>query len=151
MDGAKAEKYLAILYSGTAVASLTSLISFLITWQHWAWTLDVCINVNCGCILYGKNTFSTFMGGDVKLCHFGVYGLIPIIILGTILGIYHGYRTCIPRGLGEPRPLASTAGPYITRYIYIYINIYLLTNNAYCKSSSQLQVRVLNYTPLSST
>ncbi|XP_015520865.1 uncharacterized protein [Neodiprion pinetum] len=105
----QAEKQLAVLYSVSAILSTTSTICLLIVWQHWAWTLDVCISVDCGCILYGVNTFSTFMGGDVKLCHFTSYGLVPVLIVGLVLAIYHGYRTCINRNLGDPKQIQMTS------------------------------------------
>ncbi|XP_043273236.1 uncharacterized protein [Venturia canescens] len=108
MDGKQAEKVLSILYSSAVILSTVSVASLLIAWQHWAWTLDSCIDVYCECILYGVNTFSTFMGGDVKLCHFGTYGLAPIILVGLILASYHGYRTCIDRSLDRPRRVSRT-------------------------------------------
>ncbi|KAK2581997.1 hypothetical protein KPH14_002433 [Odynerus spinipes] len=103
MKTLQAEGLLAILYSGAMILSIISLTCLTVTWQHWEFTLDVCISVNCGCILYGINTFSTFMGGDIKLCHFGVYGLVPAIVIGLCLGLYHIYRCCINRGLDKPR------------------------------------------------
>ncbi|XP_076628351.1 uncharacterized protein LOC143345278 [Colletes latitarsis] len=98
----RAEFILCVLYVSSAIFSVTSLISLVTVWQYWAWTLDVCISIDCDCILYGINTFSTFMGGDAKLCHFGVYGLVPAILIGLCLGGYHGYRCCINRNLAEP-------------------------------------------------
>ena len=106
MNPKQAESFLGILYSSIAVLSTVSIVSLVVSWQHWAWTLDACINVDCGCILYGVNTFSTFVGGDVKICHFGTYGLIPALFFGLCLGIYHGYRSCIPKGLDEPRVIS---------------------------------------------
>lgn len=105
----QAERQLAFVYSSSAVLSLVSIICIVIPWQHWAWTLDVCISVDCGCIFYGLNTFTTFMGGDVKLCQFGTYGPIPALVVGLVLGIYHGYRTCISRKLDDPKPLPRVA------------------------------------------
>lgn len=103
MKSLQTESLLAILYNGSMISSIVSLTCFGIVWQHWELTLNVCLSVNCGCILYGINTFSTFMGGDMKLCHFGIYGLIPAIIIGLSLGLYHIYRCCINRGLDKPR------------------------------------------------
>lgn len=103
MKTLQTEGFLAILYSGSTIFSIISLTCLAISWQHWELTLDVCISVNCGCILYGINTFSTFMGGDIKLCHFCAYGLVPVIVIGLCLGIYHIYRCCINRGLDKPR------------------------------------------------
>ncbi|XP_015122926.1 uncharacterized protein LOC107045247 [Diachasma alloeum] len=105
MNGIQAEKRLGFLYSLSAILSTMSLVCILIVWQHWSRTLNGCIgiDVDCGCILYGVNSFSTFMGGDVKICHFGVYGLVPAIFMGVILGFYHGYRSCFMRSLDEPK------------------------------------------------
>ncbi|XP_017798104.1 PREDICTED: uncharacterized protein LOC108579162 [Habropoda laboriosa] len=102
MNEEQAERILSVLYISSAILSVTSLTCLVTVWQYWAWSLDVCISIDCGCILYGINTFSTFMGGDVKLCHFGVYGLIPAILIGLCFGGYHGYRCCIDRNLEEP-------------------------------------------------
>ncbi|XP_011501022.1 PREDICTED: uncharacterized protein LOC105364712 isoform X2 [Ceratosolen solmsi marchali] len=107
MEKVQAEKILGILYCLSVMSSLISVISLVITWQYWAWTLDVCININCSCILYGINTFSTFMGGGVNLCHFGAFGLIPIILIGLCLAIYHGYHSYISRNFEERRSLPS--------------------------------------------
>lgn len=115
MKEKRAEWMLGVLYVSSAILSLTSLISLLTVWRYWAWTLDVCISIDCGCILYGINTFRTFMGGDAKLCHFGVYGLIPAILISLFLGGYHGYRCCINKNLEEPVQVYND----ITRYIPI--------------------------------
>lgn len=114
MDEKRAESLLGALYSLTGILSTISIVCLVIPWQHWSRTLDSCIDVDCGCILYGINTFSTFFGGDVKICHFGTYSLIPVLIFGLCLGIYHGYRSCIPRGLDEPR-IASRRNPHGSR------------------------------------
>ncbi|XP_076174888.1 uncharacterized protein LOC143150485 [Ptiloglossa arizonensis] len=98
----RAELILGGLYVSSAILSVVSLISLVTVWQHWSWTLNICISIDCGCILYAINTFSTFMGGDVKLCHFSVYGTIPAILIGLCLGGYHGYRCCVNRNLDEP-------------------------------------------------
>lgn len=102
MNARQAEVWLAILYTSSMVLSITSIISFVTVWQHWTWTLDSCIDIDCGCILYGINTFNTFIGGDVKICHFGSYGLIPIVVIGLCFGAYHGYRCCIHKNLDNP-------------------------------------------------
>lgn len=107
MNPKQAELRLAILYISSVIFSVTSIISLVTAWQHWSWTLDSCISVNCGCILYGINTFSTFIGGDVKLCHFGSYGLVPVIVIGLCLGGYHGYRCCIHKNLGDPKRISG--------------------------------------------
>lgn len=104
----QAEKQLASLYTISGILVTISIICLAVTWQHWAWTLDVCINVDCGCILYGVNTFRTFMGGDAKLCHFGTFALCPVLLVGVCLGAYHGYRTCISRKLDNPKPILRT-------------------------------------------
>lgn len=118
MSPKQAEKWLAIFYSSSTVFSVTSIISMVTAWQHWSWTLDSCFNVDCGCILYGMNTFNTFIGGDVKLCHFSAYALIPVIIIGLCLGSYHGYRCCIHKNLDEPKRLNGVGVRDDDRYLY---------------------------------
>lgn len=114
----QAERWLAILYSSSMVLSVVSIISMVTAWQHWSWTLDSCFSVDCGCILYGVNTFNTFLGGDVKLCHFGAYALIPVIVIGLCFGSYHGYRCCIYKNLDEPKRLNGVAARDDDRYLY---------------------------------
>lgn len=103
MNSRQAELRLTILYTVSMVFSVTSVVSFVTTWQNWIVTLDGCIDVDCGCILYGINTFRTFLGGDEKLCHFAAYSLAPIIIISLCLGAYHGYRCCIHKNLDDPK------------------------------------------------
>lgn len=112
MKEERAERILSVLYISCAILSVTSLICLVTVWQYWALILDVCISIDCGCILYGVNTFSTFMGGDVKLCHFGIYGLIPAILIGLCLGGYHGYRSCINRSLDTPVRIYNDVSRY---------------------------------------
>ncbi|XP_003700805.2 uncharacterized protein LOC100881918 isoform X1 [Megachile rotundata] len=102
MNERRAECVLSILYVSSAIFSCISLVCLAAVWQYWAQILNVCISIDCGCILYGINTFRTFMGGDAKLCHFGVYGLIPTLLIGICLGAYHGHRSCVGRNLEEP-------------------------------------------------
>lgn len=103
MNSKQAETWLAVLYTGSMVLCVTSVVSLVTTWQNWKITLDGCIDVNCGCILYGISTFRTFLGGDEKLCHFAAYALAPIIVISLCLGAYHGYRCCIHKNLDEPK------------------------------------------------
>lgn len=105
MNSKQAEKWLAILYTASLVFSVTSVISLVVTWQNWVLTLDGCLDVDCGCILYGINTFQTFLGGDEKLCHFAAYCLVPIILISLCLSAYHGYRCCIHKNLDEPKQI----------------------------------------------
>lgn len=102
MKEKQAEQILSVLYISCALLSIISLTCLVTVWQYWKYALDVCDSINCGCILYSINTFASFTGGDEKFCHFGVYGLIPIIIIGLCLGGYHGYRSCINRNLDTP-------------------------------------------------
>ncbi|XP_031772298.1 uncharacterized protein LOC100867466 isoform X2 [Apis florea] len=102
MKEEQAEQILSVLYISCAILSVTSLICLVTIWQYWTYTLDVCDSIDCGCILYSINTFTNFMGGDEKFCYFGVYGLIPTIVIGLCLGGYHGYRSCINRNLDAP-------------------------------------------------
>lgn len=103
MNTKNAETWLAMLYIGSVLLSVISIVSLVTAWQHWAWTLDTCIEFDCGCILYGINTFNTFIGGDVKLCHFASYCPVPGILIGLCLGGYHGYRCCIHKDLDKPK------------------------------------------------
>lgn len=105
----KAEVLLATLYIGSTLLSVTSIISLVTAWQHWTWTLDTCISVDCGCILYGINAFRTFVGGDVRLCQFGSYALIPGILIALCLGGYHGYRCFINKNFDNPRRMTREA------------------------------------------
>ncbi|XP_014474929.1 PREDICTED: uncharacterized protein LOC106744554 [Dinoponera quadriceps] len=109
MTPKQAEGWLAILYGASMVLSVVSIISMVTAWQHWSWTLDSCFNVNCGCILYGMKTVTMFIGGDVKLCHFSAYALIPVIVIGLCLSAYHGYRCFIHKNLDEPKRLNGAA------------------------------------------
>lgn len=137
MTPRRAEYWLTILYVGSMVLSVVSVISLVTAWQHWAWTLDSCIEVDCGCILYGVNTFSTFLGGDVKLCHFGSYGLVPVIIISLCLGGYHGYRSCIHKDLDDPKRISRKTYDD-DRYLYkldllsIIISLYFCLIIYYC-------------------
>ncbi|KAL0127975.1 hypothetical protein PUN28_003316 [Cardiocondyla obscurior] len=106
MNSRQAESRLAVLYIASMICCVTSVISLVVTWQNWLITLDGCINVDCGCILYGTNTFGTFLGGDEKLCHFAAYSLTPIIIISLCLGTYHGYRCCIHKNLDDPKQIS---------------------------------------------
>ncbi|XP_074104917.1 uncharacterized protein LOC141531209 isoform X2 [Cotesia typhae] len=106
MNSAKAEKRLAILYSAAALLSVISFICIITTWQYWAWTLDSCFETDCNCIFYGVNAFSKLRGGDVKICHFATYAVIPSVLFSIGFGLYHGYRTCINKKLSEPKIIA---------------------------------------------
>ncbi|KOC68933.1 hypothetical protein WH47_09490 [Habropoda laboriosa] len=158
MNEEQAERILSVLYISSAILSVTSLTCLVTVWQYWAWSLDVCISIDCGCILYGINTFSTFMGGDVKLCHFGVYGLIPAILIGLCFGGYHGYRCCIDRNLEEPvriyedvrRPKRRT--PYKQWIPGVFLTILLcclslahavVTTDGYYKTCEQYRKRLI--------
>ncbi|XP_076389316.1 uncharacterized protein LOC100881918 isoform X2 [Megachile rotundata] len=121
MNERRAECVLSILYVSSAIFSCISLVCLAAVWQYWAQILNVCISIDCGCILYGINTFRTFMGGDAKLCHFGVYGLIPTLLIGICLGAYHGHRSCVGRNLEEPVRMYDQ----VARYGYVRANLYL--------------------------
>lgn len=112
MKEEQAEQILSVLYISCAILSVTSLICLVTIWQYWTYILDVCDSIDCGCILYSINTFTSFMGGDEKFCHFGVYGLIPTIVIGLCLGGYHGYRNCINRNLNAPVQIYNDVNRY---------------------------------------
>ncbi|XP_017877835.1 uncharacterized protein LOC108623678 [Ceratina calcarata] len=118
MDASRIERIISLLYISSAVLSLTSLICLVTVWQYWTSIVNFCINVDCGCILYARSSFNSFMGGEVILCHFGVYGMIPPLIFGLCLGGYHGYRCCIHKNLDAPvqvtsRNLETDDGPAV--------------------------------------
>ncbi|KYQ50074.1 hypothetical protein ALC60_10855 [Trachymyrmex zeteki] len=121
MNSKQAEIWLAVLYIGSMIFSVTSVISLVTTWQNWVVTLDGCIDVDCGCILYGINTFRTFLGGDEKLCHFAAYALTPIIIISLCLGAYHGYRCCIHKNLNEPKQINGGQIRNHNGYVVVHI------------------------------
>lgn len=105
MKARQAELWLMMLYTGSMVFCVTSIISLVTAWQHWTWTLDTCLDIDCGCILYGTSTFRTFLGGNVKVCHFGAYGLTPIILIAMCFAGFHGYRCCIYKNLDDPKQI----------------------------------------------
>ncbi|XP_033349296.1 uncharacterized protein LOC117233269 [Bombus vosnesenskii] len=88
------ERFLSVLYISSVITSMTSMICITTVWQYWALILDVCVSVDCGCILYSKNAFGILGGGTGKICKFGVYGLVPTVLLDLCLAGYHGYRSC---------------------------------------------------------
>lgn len=96
------ERFLSVLYISSVVTSITSMICIATIWQYWTLILDVCISIDCGCILYSINTFGTFTGGNGKLCKFGVYGLVPTALLDLCLAGYHGYRSYVKEDLNLP-------------------------------------------------
>jgi hypothetical protein len=126
MNSRQAEVWLAIFYISAMVFSVTSIISLVTVWQYWTWTLDSCIDLDCGCILYGINTFHTFIGGDVKLCYFGSYSLIPAILIGLCLGCYHGYRCCIHKNLDNPIRINREQAYHDDRYLRIHSQLLLI-------------------------
>ncbi|XP_043580813.1 uncharacterized protein LOC122566926 isoform X2 [Bombus pyrosoma] len=89
------ERFLSVLYISSVITSMTSMICIATLWQYWTLILDVCISIDCGCILYSTNTFGTFAGGNGNLCKFAVYGLVPTALLNLCLAGYHGYRSYI--------------------------------------------------------
>ncbi|XP_015590217.1 uncharacterized protein LOC107265348 [Cephus cinctus] len=112
MNSAQAENILATLYSSSAALCIISIISLVVPWQHWDRTFNSCINLDCGCVLYGINTFGSFMGGDGKVCHFATYALVPSLLIGVCLGAYHGYRSCFTRSMDEPRTISRSPSYY---------------------------------------
>lgn len=96
------EQFLSVLYISSVVTSVTSMICLATVWQYWTLILDVCISIDCGCILYCKNAFGLIAGGAGKICKFGVYGLVPTILLDLCLAGYHGYRSCTKTELNVP-------------------------------------------------
>ncbi|XP_071865709.1 uncharacterized protein [Bombus fervidus] len=98
----KIERFLSFLYISSVITSFISMICMAVLWHYWTFILDVCISIDCGCILYSKNTFSTFVGGKGSLCKFAVFGLVPTAILDLCLAGYHGYRGYIKKDSNAP-------------------------------------------------
>lgn len=96
------ERFLSVLYASSIITSTTSMICIATVWKYWALILDVCFSVDCSCILYSKNAFGIFGGGTGKICKFGVYGLVPTVLLDLCLAGYHGYRSCTKKKLNLP-------------------------------------------------
>lgn len=120
MNPTRSENFLALSYITSFLLSTTSSILFIVVYQHWVWTLGHCVNPNncLNCILYGVNTFETFMGGDVKVCQFCSYALVPSIIISLALGIFHIYRRCMSNNLNSPK-----ISVYVKRYSYSLITV----------------------------
>ncbi|KAF7991214.1 hypothetical protein HCN44_002776 [Aphidius gifuensis] len=103
MNGKQAERKLAIFYLSSLILSSISTIFFTIIWKYWSETLNDCIEIDCGCILYSVNSYKNFRGRDVSFCKYPIYSLIPSMTVGLILGVYHAYRSFIHRNLDDPQ------------------------------------------------
>ncbi|XP_014095499.1 uncharacterized protein [Bactrocera oleae] len=90
-----AEKTLAYLYPLIIGTSVICCITSGVAWAHWRYVLNACPESNCGCILHGRSTYSSFEGGHIAYCHFATYGLIFPLLFAIVLGIYHAYRICM--------------------------------------------------------
>lgn len=91
------ERLLLVLYVSGFICSLVSSASLAIPWLYWDPTLNTCINVNCGCVLYSVVTFSTFVGGAGWFCRFAVFVHLPILLWAATAALFHAYRICIPQ------------------------------------------------------
>jgi hypothetical protein len=89
------EKQLAFSYGAGACLSLVTIICSAVPWSHWEEILDTCVNVRCGCILYGTQTFHTFNGGDISICYFTTLASVPAFSTAVIMAVYHGYKVCM--------------------------------------------------------
>lgn len=94
------ERRLAWFYSLLFLLLLTCTAAFAIVFNHWNTTLDVCLgsrveNTNCGCILYGMDTFTFFTGSRNVNCHYITYAPIPMIVYALVMAAFHIYRVCI--------------------------------------------------------
>ncbi|KAJ8669664.1 hypothetical protein QAD02_000923 [Eretmocerus hayati] len=113
----RAERHLALYYSLSFVCCILSLSCLGWVWEHWSWTLDICAEINCGCVLYGASGFSTFKGGEARLCHLALWILAPPLLVSLFMGIFHGYRVLVQRNLDAPRkswlgtPVPTSATP----------------------------------------
>ncbi|XP_013102486.1 uncharacterized protein LOC106083780 [Stomoxys calcitrans] len=93
-----AERSLAYLYPIVIASSVICCVTSGIGWSHWRYALNGCPETNCGCYLYGRNTFRSFDGGHIAYCHYATYGLILPLLFCVSLGIYHVYRVCLGTG-----------------------------------------------------
>lgn len=72
--------------------------SSLCFWLYWVRTLDLCGKEgNCGCVLYGKSTTTTFRGGHVAYCYYVTLASLPVIFISFVNFIYNAYVACISR------------------------------------------------------
>lgn len=95
MDEYKREKLLAIFYPLIVGAGFIGSVTTAIAWNHWKYALDTCVEVNCGCILNGRNTITYFIGGHIAYCHLATFGLLFPLLAAVILGTYHVWRVCM--------------------------------------------------------
>lgn len=95
MNQYRAEKRLAWLYSLIVVLAAVSSVCCAVAWTHWKAVLDLCADVNCGCILYARTTNINFEGGHVSSCLWVVFGPLPVIGFGLVMAGYHLIRVCI--------------------------------------------------------
>ncbi|XP_054258743.1 uncharacterized protein LOC128983470 [Macrosteles quadrilineatus] len=98
-----AERRLLVLYVSCFVIGLVSSSSLAIAWLYWDPTLNSCISVNCGCILYSVVTFNTFVGGAGGLCRFAVFVQLPVLAWSAVAALYHAYRVYVPKKLTVKR------------------------------------------------
>ena len=99
------ERALAFLYSIGGFASLLGTICSAVVWLHWRVVLNTCAGNfqsyasyyderDCGCILYGRDTLTYFVGSSVGYCYWATFGLIVPLFFCFIFGCYHVYRVC---------------------------------------------------------
>uniref|UniRef100_A0A1B6I397 Uncharacterized protein n=1 Tax=Homalodisca liturata TaxID=320908 RepID=A0A1B6I397_9HEMI len=90
------ERRLLVIYVIAFFCGLVSSASLAIPWLYWDPTLNTCININCGCILYSVVTFSSLVGGAGWLCRFAVFVQLPVLLWATAAALFHAYRICVP-------------------------------------------------------
>ena len=90
------EKFFATLYLLSSLSGFLASLCMGIAWSYWQRTLDSCVDTNCGCILYGKWTYSIFYGGDLLKCHYVTFCPVPIFLITFSLFLYHTCHVCIP-------------------------------------------------------
>ncbi|XP_075217377.1 uncharacterized protein LOC142322318 isoform X2 [Lycorma delicatula] len=107
------EKRLSILYFIVSSCGLISSILMAIIWNYWKYTLNTCIDFNCGCLLYATTTYNTFSGAVISICRFVTFAPIFSLIWGVLIGSYHAYRVCILKqhNRGNRRPTVTFHSP----------------------------------------
>lgn len=95
MSPQNSEKLLAYIYPLITCFGFVCGITSAITWNHWKYVLDTCVDRNCGCILNGVSTITYFTGGHIFYCHFATFGLVVSVVVATVFGSYYVWRICI--------------------------------------------------------
>ncbi|KAG7304299.1 hypothetical protein JYU34_011239 [Plutella xylostella] len=113
MNQYQTERRLCWMYGLLSLLLAVCVICIGVPYNHWRGTLDVCPgswleNTNCGCILYGVNSFQYFNGGHNRICLYAVFAPLPLILYAVVMALFHMYRVCI-NNVGQYEDEKSTA------------------------------------------